>query len=343
MSTPYLGQNDYRGYLNYLSQKSTGPLKGQAGYLLKNVGNDAVFGNRAANPFGSDIYNTNQKLYNQYNTLQAGTDPGLAAYTNALKSAMASIGGGSMNVAAPNYNLASISAQARKEAGRAQSPIYQLKMNQFLAQQKFDVENQKAQDKADIQTLQDTLSNTLKQNEVTGQRTSQDTATNLGQINTTADQFQTDAGAEADAQRIADAKQQAAGGLTGSGVGQGQTLQAQTTQNTAESRQGAQFTQQRQAQNLMKARTFEDLAAAGGLAKTSEVKGEKQIAFNLNTLVQNQKLAKAAKGTELKIEKQQAIEADTARRAQTKLNKLIQSIANPAQRDAARGAYGNAF
>jgi hypothetical protein len=90
MATPYVGNNDYRGYLNYLSQNGNA----NAGVLLNAVGNDGKFsGGGSGVPLRGDIIQENSTDWNAWNAgqqapLNTGTaaaktsDPDTAAYYN---------------------------------------------------------------------------------------------------------------------------------------------------------------------------------------------------------------------------------------------------------------------
>lgn len=75
MALPYIGNPDYRGYLNYLG--SSGDTKAKT--LLNYVGNDAVWGQSGVPLQGKvikDLKGYNENLYNQYNGLLYGGQNG---------------------------------------------------------------------------------------------------------------------------------------------------------------------------------------------------------------------------------------------------------------------------
>lgn len=263
-------------------------------------------------------------------------DAFLKAQMDALRAATTA----NRQVYAPSLNLSAISSQARSQAANAVNPFYTKQLSEFLAQQAFEKQTQEAQAKTNIGNLQDQLNQTLGQNQITQGRTAQDVATNEANIATASDQYQTDQGQQAEIDRLALAKQQAVSGTTGSGVGAGQQLTAQTAQNTTESRQGAEFQKQKQQQELFKSRTFEDLARSGAQARTSTTKGTAQINFDLNNYIKQQSFALTSKKTDLEIARQNAIEQSAQKYGTAAVNKFIQSISNPAQRQAALQAYG---
>lgn len=119
MATPYIGNNDYRGYLNYLGQNGDT----QASNLLGLVGNDGNFNNgtQFLAPLSSSVLDYNKNAYSTWqqaqqaplnNSVAQQSDPNTAAYYNDQASQLqGQIGNldGQMNVGLQNignsYNL----------------------------------------------------------------------------------------------------------------------------------------------------------------------------------------------------------------------------------------------
>lgn len=236
---------------------------------------------------------------------------------------------------APNLDFASINSRARAQAENAVNPYYTKQLTDFLTQQGVQKAQTQAQSATDIQNLKDTLTNTLQGNDITGARTTQDVAQNEAQINQTADQFQTDSGQKFATDRLALAKASSGGGL-----GAQTEENAQLARDTTEKRQEQTFQQNRDAQELSKARTFEDLARSGAQATTGEAKGEKQSQVDLANFIQNQGLDLTTKQNQLETQKQSDILAKSKEVSGTLVQNFINSISNPAQRQAALQAYG---
>lgn len=293
--------------------------------LASNISNPYPYGNVATWGRGAG--------YNTQST--SGTDAFIKAQTAVLLNSLKQ----NQEVYAPALNLSAISAQARKSAAGAVNPFYTKALGDFVKQQSYEKGQQQAQTKTSLQNIQDTLANTLAQNQTSQQRTGQDVAQNITDINTQANQYQTDTGSAFDEARIALAKSQALSGTAG-GAAQGAQLQSQQANATAESRQGAQFQQQEQQQNLYRARTFADLARSGEQAKTTAAKGKAQAQFDLNQFIKEQGFALGSKKTDLEIARQNALEASAQKYGTKAVNAFIQSIANPGARQAARQAYG---
>ena len=245
-------------------------------------------------------------------------------------------------VYAPNWDTNAINAQARKEAAKGVNKYYQKELNLFLKGQKLAKTKSQQQAKTDIQNYEDILKETLEGNKITGERTTQDTAQNVANINTQADEFQTDSGQEFDTERFAQAQVAAQSGLTGGlGAQKGEALQI--ANNTAEKRQTTQFNQAKQQQELAKARTFEDLARSGAQAATAKEKGVKQTKFDLDYFLKQHTIETTKGKRALEKERQADILSKGSKITQTKLNNMIRAISDPAKRNAALKAYGGLY
>lgn len=335
MAAPFIGNQDYRGYLNYLSQNSTDPTyKNPARTLLNlGVGNDAGFAN--PNVASGDLGTRNQQLYQQY--------LGLNNPTTSLPSIYGGGGGGPAPVYAPKLDVAAINSQARSAAENAVNPFYTKQLNDFLAQQSAAKQQQQTQYDTNVQNLQDTLKNTQEANALTQQRTAEDTATKLGQVNTANDQNQVDTGNQFENARLAEAKAQATNGILGSGAGNRQTAVATTARNSTEQTQNDQFQAQRDQQNLFKSRTFADLAKSNEQAATAETKGEKQAKFDLDSYIQNAGFTEQNQRNQLEEQRLQRVASEQQNQAKLLFNNYLAGISNPAQYEAAVRTYGGSF
>lgn len=245
-------------------------------------------------------------------------------------------------VYAPALDFASINAQARAAAEANVNPYYTKQLNDFLAEQSAKTSQEQAASAQNIQDLKDTLTNTLSANQTAGDRATQDTATNEDQINQGADQFQTDSGTQFASDRIAQAKDLAAKGLTG-GLGAQQEEAAAGAHDTTEARATATSDQAKQAQELLKSRTFEDLATSGSLATQAETKGENAVNVSLNDFLQNTGYDTQNEENTLEQQRLAAVSTEQSNQSKLLVNNFINSIADPAQRQAALTAYGGAF
>lgn len=242
----------------------------------------------------------------------------------------------------PKLDYAAVQSQARASAEGAVNPYYTKQLNDFLAQQSAQKQQKQTEYDTSIQNLQDQLKNTIEGNQISQTRTAEDVAQKQADINQGADQFQTDTGQAFDANRIAQARQLAAGGDIG-GLDAQQQEGAQLQRNTAEKRQEQQFQQQRNAQELFKTRTFEDLARSGDLATQAEAKGEKAAQFDLNSYMQNAGFAEQNKRGELEAQRLQAVAAEQQNQAKLAYQRYLANIRDPAQLAMASQIYGGAF
>lgn len=225
-------------------------------------------------------------------------------------------------VYAPNLNLTSVNNRALARAEKSQNPYYTKLLHDTLAQSQFEQQQHQTQAQTDTQNFQDTLNQTLQDNA------------------TSADRQQVAGGENFDQARIEEAKAQASGGLTGSGIGQGQTLQTELHRNIAE------------------AQSFGDLAKSSQRATQAAGKGQAQVKFDLANYIKEYGVGTNSKGqatlkgagfetkkTGQNIEKQRlgAVSGEQGKQARLIINKFIQSIADPAQRQAAAQAYGGLY
>lgn len=242
----------------------------------------------------------------------------------------------------PRLDIAATQAKARKQAEGAVNPFYTKQLNDFLAQQAAQRQQQQTAYDTSVKNLQDQLTETLKSNEITGKRTTEDVAQNQADINQGADVFQTDTGQAADAARIAQARELAQSGLTG-GLGAQQKEAATTQRNTAEKRQEQEFQKNRQEQELFKTRTFEDLARSGELATKATAKGKKAAKFDLDVFIKNQGFQEKSTRQSLEQQRLEAIQRDQQTRQANAYAQYLAGIRDPAQLLAAQQLYGGVF
>lgn len=238
-------------------------------------------------------------------------------------------------------DFAAIKAQSRAAAEANVNPYYTDQLNAFLGRQAAAKSQQQVQTDLSIKDAQDQLKQIQDANQVTGQRATEDTATNEGQINQTADQRQTDQGSQFDTENIANQIAAARNGLTGSGIQGGANATAQSKFNTTESRQAQGDQQAIDHAELAKARTFEDLATSNKNATGAEGKAENAAQINLTDFITNQGLDEA----QYRSDQATKYQADLLQHQQDEqkiaYNNFFQTIANPAQKAAFARTYGS--
>lgn len=250
----------------------------------------------------------------------------------------------SMRPAAPaKVDYAAINAQARRQAEESVNPLYTKQLNDMLAREA--AKRQRAQEDYNlgVQNIQQQLEQTQGSNLQQRGRTAEDVATNLGQINTAADQFQTATGQQFDEQRLAQAAQLASAGLTTSGIGQQQIQQAANQQNMSEQQKEQDLQAQRTSQAVLKARTFEDLAQSDVLAGKQAEKGKAATKLNLDRLIEDIGYEQDQSQQEIQQKRLADIAARTQDYSKLGFNNYLQTIRDPRILAATAQAYGGLF
>lgn len=334
---------DFRGYLNKIGAKD----------LLAFTGNDAKIDPSKA---GYDIYspttigagangvstlNTSKSraniqsavdtLYKQY----LGGQSGQVLQPGASYSAPAP-------VYAPKLDIAGLNARARSSAENAVNPYYTKALNDYLANEAQQRTIKQQQTDTALKNAEDALKLTQEGNATTGARTAEDVATNLGQINQQADQFQTDSGTAFDASRIAEARRAALAGTTGgTAAASSEALGAKNA--TDEARQTEVFQQHRDQQELFKSRTFEDIATSNKNAGDATEKAKTAANFDLDTFIKNQAADESNKRNDLEASRLQSIQENTQSQQGLLFSQYLANIADPAKYLAAIQTYGGLF
>lgn len=243
----------------------------------------------------------------------------------------------------PDFNTIFSNANARANTDVNATGYYQKQINDFIANQAAQQATQTAVKDQALKVAQQQLENTTAANDVTGQRTTADTAAKEAVTNKQADWRQTDQGGNYDMNRIADAVATARAGGTGSGLSAGKDLATQTAFNTKESRQATGDQQTIDYAELAKARTFEDLATSNKLA--GQDKANKDIAanFNLSSFIQAQSMDLAHEQQATESARQAKIAATTDAYRKSAIQDYFNNISNPAQKAAFAKAYGSMF
>lgn len=269
-----------------------------------------------------------------------GASSGAASNAAAIASLQASIAAANQKVYAPALDTNAIFSQANNNAASNVNPYYTKLLNDFVSQQSQARTLQTQQTQTNIKNLQDLLAQQQEANAVTGTRTGEDAATAEATAAQTTENRQQDQGTAFDANRLQEAAKLSQSGLAGSGLGSKQQATTEQTFATTEARQATADQAVKTATELTKSRTFEDLATSNKNAATSETKGEAQANFDLNKFIVGQAGELQQQQQELEIARKAAIATETAKQNHILVQSFINSIANPAQRQAAIQAYG---
>lgn len=265
--------------------------------------------------------------------------PGDAGYQDTLNQILAL----SRPQAAPQaayFDTAAAHARARAAAEGAVNPLYTKRLQDFIDQQATNKARQQADTTTANQNLQDALSNTLQAIGTSRARTGQDTQTAIDNTNNQSDQYQADTGQSYDTARNKQAANLTNAGLITSGVGAGQQGQAQAARNTAEGRQGQAFTQAKDTANLLKSRTFADLATQETQANTQTAKGTAQNTLDLNRYIEDQSTALDAEKQQLEAQRLSDIASQSPGYYSNELSNFYSGLSGPAL-TASLQAYGS--
>lgn len=251
--------------------------------------------------------------------------------------------GAPAQVYAPALDLNVIRANARAAAEGAVNPLYTQQLNTFLAREAQKRARAQQDYGLNVQNLDESLSQALEANALSKSRTTEDVATNIQDINNTADQVQNVQGQQFEDQRIADARALASAGLAGTGIGNQRTNRAVVDRNVTEQQQAQDILHKKVAQEVLKARSFEDLAKSGELATLKTTKGKTAAKLDLDRLIEDVDYEEKTHRNELEQRRYESLASETARQAKIAVQNFIAGIRDPAQRQAAYAAYGNSF
>jgi hypothetical protein len=182
-----------------------------------------------------------------------------------------------------SYDYVGNQARARSQAEQAVNPRYTELFNKFLEQTRVNQTRQVEDTNTANKLLEESLANTQQGNKLAGERTTQDVATNEQLLGQQSQNFQQDTGQQFEQQRLAAAR----AGNVGGGLDTQQQNLATAQANTQESRQSQSFDVQKQAQELFKTRTFEDIARSNELATKSTTQGKEKNAIDLSRYIQD--------------------------------------------------------
>ena len=193
-----------------------------------------------------------------------------------------------------SFDIMSNWRQAQSAAEKAQNPLYERKLNEFLErnvqkkqykQNEFNLGNENIQLEKN-QALEDSATSRV--------RTEQDTQGAIDKINQSEGYYQQDEGQQFDTDYRQLAEQVAAEGGSETGLGRQQSYDAIKLRNITNERQLNEFKGQREAKQLFKERTFEDLARGDERATILATNKTKAAQFDfddyLNELAYNEKV-----------------------------------------------------
>lgn len=160
----------------------------------------------------------------------------------------------------PRFDIMGNYNRAKSQAEAAVNPLYQKKLNDFLARQGQLRGEKEREIGIRRQGIDIERGSSLEENEVTRRRTAEDVQAALEKIGLGEERFQTQEGEQFDVDRREAARNLAASGLATSGLGRQQLADVTRARNVGSAEQVQEFGNQREAKRLFQTRTFEDMA-----------------------------------------------------------------------------------
>lgn len=310
MASWYKGNADFRGYLN--ANDSTR-------WILNYVGNDGginygkmtnnlfyntdTYGYRYDNGYGSraaysrsEFENLVRKYYNQYRDTAAKSqrESDLAAMAAALRTPEPRF---------IDYDIGASWNKARQMAADAVNPVYKAEMDRFLARQKTELGRMKADTAQGKTALDQALSRLLEDTATQRTRTTEDTATNVQDLQDSL-AFQTRQDSlNFDAANRALTEDLGAGNLAQSGLGQQQLQESQMAYRDMSNEQIRQTNNKVEAQRTLMERTFEDLAVKETREKEDTTNKKAKLDLDLERFIQDQALDRKEKKADIELRK----------------------------------------
>lgn len=323
---------DFRAYLKSINSPALAYTGNDARIDPTKAGYETPYGSYQNTASGRER-NTVQQYVNQlYDQYQQSQQPNVGA---AIQAALAA----SRPATAPYLNINAIQAQAKANAQNTVNPLYSKYLNDYLQQEAAAKASRQAENEATVKNLQAQLANSLQGNELSRTATKENTAADLNNISNQEQAFQAESGLTNDINRANLLGNQ--GALTGSGLGQGQDLQAQQARNLKEGAQENQYQYSANQKQLLENQTFDQLANSDALSRLKETEGENTANFNLNDYLQQA----AASENQFRIsneqQRQQALASQTKDLVSQQVANFLSSYKNnPSLYTAAYGAYG---
>lgn len=224
-----------------------------------------------------------------------------------------------------SFNTTQARSTAQAQAQAQVNPYYQSQYQRLLDKRNTDIGRSNQDADIQRQRLDQALSDALQGSDITRQRTLEDVATKEGDINTGEQQFQQDEGAQFDQAYRALASQ--LGDLADTGAGRQQVRGAVNTRNVQSDRQEKQFTEQRQAVQTFKNRTFEDLARSDTQAQTATGQKKQDVQIDLDRALQDIEYNFGVARDQNELERQQAVYEAQDRIYGTLVDQFINSLA----------------
>lgn len=217
--------------------------------------------------------------------------------------------------------------QAKSAAERAWNPVYEKKLNDYLANNLAKKTAKERDFNLNLENITNEKTNTLAENEIGRTRTAEDTALAIGQVNAKEGQFQTDEGQSFDQNYRQVAEQLGASGAATTGMGKQQTSDMVRLRNVTSQRQLDEFQGQRQAKELFKTRTFEDLARGDATAAQLAESKKKANQFDLDAYLEDLAYDEKVTRFDTEMDRQSKVLTETQTQEQSGVESFLAGLA----------------
>ena len=267
-------------------------------------------------------------------------DDALKEIENLTNSLAGLAGAGSRQVQPLTPNFASINSRARKSAAKAVNPFYQKEITEFIRRRNLAKTRAQRDAETGIERAQQNLQDLLELGQTQRERTAEDTARNIDEVNIQEDVFQEQAGREFDAGRRGLQEDIAASGLTTSGLGRGRIREAERARGAEEGEVARQTNVKREAYRRLKTRTFEDIFDREKRGQRDTDLAIKDIKIDLEDFIEDIEADIVAQKRRNERERLQALRSEEDRQRQILLTKFVNAISDPAVRLATAQSVG---
>lgn len=224
--------------------------------------------------------------------------------------------------------------KAKEMANNAVSPIYQQKMNDFIARQQVELARQKSDTDTAKGALDTTLSRNLEDTGTARTRTQEDTNTNIADINASQEFASREGGLDYDAAQRALIEGVSAAGTADTGMGRQQVNESARKYSSMSNEQVRQADNKVAASKTLLNRTFEDLEREDtrNTEDTSAKKG--RLDLDLERFIEDQNFDRDQEQKNQEIQKQQDIYQQANQYQGQLVNQWIQSLKGAGYSDA---------
>lgn len=244
-----------------------------------------------------------------------------------------------MPAVAPDYNISAGYEKARRKAAKAQNPVYERKINQYMK----EFERQRKQARTGAQQGRQELRTGLEQTKEdiarSRQREQEDFSTDIEQQ--TQEQRTTErvGGREFNRDRRDIQEDVAARNMATSGLGRQEVAEAEEDRATQVQRVEQNFENKEAARERLRDRTLEDLMTRGKRKEQATERGIEKIDVNLESELERIKNQQRQRKFQTEQERLSAINEDQQRIYQRQVANWVNNISDPRRRQAARRAY----